>query len=707
MTKDAPTLDAAEAQQFGKPIAHNRLHRATALTLTIFPIATMLAVIVFVGGGPGNSTPLGLLALLIVAIPAAMGWTITRLRPGNAIGWLLMGHATLLTLGFLTDIYPSYSVHHHSGTLPGTALVAYASNATWPVWFAGMTAIAFVFPDGHLPSPRWRKWAWAAGFAFVIHMVVSMFDHDPLPSPYQHLQNPLPKLPVVVLVIGYPFVLGILASLFAAAFAVRARLKRAVGTERLQILWLAYAALTLPGAVLLCWTDTLITGGIGTLTTVGVVFMVAVVPLAIGIGILRHQLFDIELVINRTLVYGSLTIFVVAAYIGVVAGFGSLIGNRDITGVIVAGLVAVLIQPLHAHLQKRVDRWIYGDRSDPYAALQRLGGRLRETLAPDEVVQTVVDSVAEALRLPYVAVEFEREGGVEVTAAHGERGNGRIERRDLIYRGESVGRIAAEVPPGHELAAADRRLLDDLAGHAGAAVQSVRLTVDLQRSRERLVTAREEERRRLRRDLHDGIGPALAAMVLKLDAARRMVDRPDAEDLLKELRDEAQEAITDIRRLVYGLRPPALDEVGLIPALMQQAARLSSDGGKGALRISVTGPVDPVQLPAAIEVAAYRIALEAMTNVTRHARARGCTVEISLNGSLELVIADDGVGLRPDCAAGVGMSSMRERAEELGGSCAILTPAAGGTVVTAILPLVDAPVTERRVSVAESSEVSG
>jgi signal transduction histidine kinase len=481
------------------------------------------------------------------------------------------------------------------------------------------------------------------------------------------------------------FVFGYLFGLIASAFAVRARLRAATGDERIQVLWLAYAALWIPGTLALCFVDGAIMGSSGgPLTVIGLAIMMVMMPLAIAIGVLRYRLFDIELVINRTLVYGALTACVAAVYIAVVAGFDAVIGNRGVAGLLAVGVVAVMIQPLHARLQARVDRWIYGDRANPYAALQRLDSRLRETLTPSEVVQAVVDSVAEALRLPYAAVEFARGDEAQVIASHGIVGRGEIERRELSYRGEQVGTLAVEVPPGRTLASADQHLLDDLASHVGVAVQSVSLTVELQQSRKDLVTAREEERRRLRRDLHDGVGPTLAAMSMKLEVLN---DRVPAEDraIVAQLGEEVQETITDIRRLVYELRPPALDEFGLLPALSEQASRLSASGAK----FEVRGPSEMPQLPAAAEVATYRIALEAMTNVSKHAGATVCEVDLSLNGGIRLTVSDNGDGFSPGARHGVGMSSMRERAAEIGGDLTVET-SGDGTIVSAVLPLENA-----------------
>ena len=241
---------------------------------------------------------------------------------------------------------------------------------------------------------------------------------------------------------------------------------------------------------------------------------------------------------------------------------------------------------------------------------------------------------------------------------------------------------------GEPFGLADRRLLEDLARQAAAAVHAVRLTADLQRSRQRLVSAREEERRRLRRDLHDGLGPTLAALGLKLETARsRLSGDPRADALLADLAERTQRAVSDIRQLVYALRPPALDELGLLGALRQVASAAGAPASHGS-GVGLEMPDRLPPLPAAVEVATYRVAQEALTNVVRHSRARACTIRLQVAGAaLRLSIEDDGCGLPANHRAGVGLASMRERAEELGGTFDIEPRPGGGTCVQVVLPL--------------------
>jgi signal transduction histidine kinase len=301
------------------------------------------------------------------------------------------------------------------------------------------------------------------------------------------------------------------------------------------------------------------------------------------------------------------------------------------------------------------------------------------------VLPNIAEAVAQTLKLPYVALALKQGNRLEIAAAYG-MAAGEPMRLPLVYQAETVGQLlVAPRAPGEAFTPAERRLLDDIALQAGVAAHAVRLTADLQRSRERLVTAREEERRRLRRDLHDGLGPQLASLTLTLAAARELLrhDIDAADKLLQELSIHTQAAIADIRRVVYDLRPPALDDLGLVLALREQATNYSQAG----LQISIAAPEHLPPLPAAVEVAAYRIVQEALTNVVRHAQARSCAVCLTLGDALDMEIKDDGAGLPPHSRAGVGLTSMRERTAELGGTCRIESVPGAGTCIRASLPL--------------------
>jgi signal transduction histidine kinase len=419
------------------------------------------------------------------------------------------------------------------------------------------------------------------------------------------------------------------------------------------------------------------------------VFSLLLFPFSIGIAILRYRLWDIDIVINRTLVYGALSASVAGIYVLVVGALGALFQARGDLAIslLATALIALLVQPLRERLQRGVNRLMYGERDEPYAVLARLGQRLEATLASGAVLPTIVETVAQALKLPYAAIAVPGNGAPTVIA-YGTPVPAPL-TLPLIYGTETVGQfLFAPRTPGETISPADRRLLDDLARQAGIAVHALRLTRDLQQSRQRLVTTREEERRRLRRDLHDGLGPMLAGFTLKVAAIRNLLarDQAAADALLTELGAEIEAAVGDIRRLVYDLRPPALDELGLVGAIRARAIQYSANT-TGGLQVRVEVPSDLPPLPAAVEVAAYRIAEEALANVVRHAQARTCVVRLSLDDALRLEICDDGIGLPTARHMGVGLLSLHERAAELGGSCVVEPVPTDGTRVRARLPL--------------------
>ena len=413
-------------------------------------------------------------------------------------------------------------------------------------------------------------------------------------------------------------------------------------------------------------------------------------PIAVGIAVLRHRLFDIDVVINRTLVYGGLTAAVISVYVTTAAFLGSLVPREGsfATSLLATGVAALAALPVRDRLQRTVNRLMYGDRDEPYRAITRLAERLGASLTTEEILPTVVATVATALRLPYVAIELGNNRETTIAAATGDADARELVRVPLVDQGETIGElIVAPRSPGEAFSGADRQLLAGLAHEAGRAARSVRLIAEVERSRRQIVSAREEERRRLRRDLHDGLGPTVAGARLKVEAARSLAtSRPqDAASLLGELDTDLAGLLEEVRRISRGLRPPALDELGLMPALRAQATNLTVDSG---LDLRVEGPVELPPLPAAVEAAAYWIALEALTNVGRHSEATHCLVRVRLGDALEVEVEDDGVGIRPGAPRGVGLTAMHERATEVGGTFHVEPRAdAAGTRVVAHLPL--------------------
>jgi signal transduction histidine kinase len=342
---------------------------------------------------------------------------------------------------------------------------------------------------------------------------------------------------------------------------------------------------------------------------------------------------------------------------------------------------------------------MYGERDDPITVLSRLGQQLETTLAPDAVLPSLVETIAQTLKLPYVAIELKKENQIEMqpTISSGQKRSDVI-GFSLVYQAETVGQLlVAPRALGESFSPIDRHLLETIARQAGMAVHAVSITNELQQARQRLVTGIEEERRRLRRDLHDGLGPALASQGLKLGAAKQLLktDPDSAESLLDQVMMQNQDTVSNVRRLVYGLRPSVLDERGLAEAIRDHVWQGGNETGDLQLEVGEL-PADLPPLPAAVEVAAYRIALEALTNIIRHAQAKHCLIRFTKNAdrgtsSLQMEIVDNGIGLPRELHAGIGLHSMRERAEELGGMLTVGPVLAGGTRVLAILPLMTTP----------------
>ena len=332
---------------------------------------------------------------------------------------------------------------------------------------------------------------------------------------------------------------------------------------------------------------------------------------------------------------------------------------------------------------------MYGQHDNPYALLSQLNQQLEGATAPDALLPTVAATLAATLNLPYVAIETDLGAGQPAATYGTPPRHAEIISIPLAYRTAALGTLLVSARRPHEhLSAGDTRLLVDLARQVGITLHAAQLTDALQASREQLVLAREEERRRIRRDLHDGLGPTLASLRLQLSALRPTVrhDPEAAEHLIDELRTDVRTATAEIRRLVYDLRPPMLDEFGLLGALHNVG--LTNDG----LTRSIEAPAALPSLPAAIEVAIYRIATEALHNIVRHTEATGCTIRLALDDhNLTLTVTDNGCGLPANYLPGIGHRSMQERAEELGGSVTILPAPDGGTCVTAIFPFKGVP----------------
>jgi signal transduction histidine kinase len=635
------------------------------------------------GGRPvdaGDAT-LGLLYPLVGAL-------VLSRQPGNLVGRLLM--VSVVTGPYLLAAEYVQLAGTTDGLLPSAA----AWLAAWGFvpYYVIVALVPLYFPDGTLPSPRWRPIARVLATVVVVGTLAAMFRAGPLDYAPEFV-NPLALggiwVQIVLLLCSFTaFLVG--GGVGVAAQLVRMR--RAEGIERTRLQWLL-----LGESVLFVCTIASLVLDLPVISSALFAVGFAALPLAVAVAVLRHGLFDVGQVISRAVVFSVLSGLLLIGYAVVVGLLGELTAGERRIAVVVTAAATLAAAAGWERAQRAVDRLLYGERRDPFAVATRLGTTLDSAAAPAEALQALADEVARALRLPSVAIVPADARLPSVRSAGDQRLTGDVEEWPLTSLGQDVGRLAVtHRHPGERWRRSERAALDDAARRAAALVWAGALTADLQASRERIVAGREEERRRLRHDLHDGVGPELAGMALQLERlAGKLSADPDLAALAGRLRDQMRRTVAAVRRAVDDLRPPALDELGLVAALREHVAAYRMPvpaGGPAGDVDGVTVVADDLPpLRAAVEVAAYRIATEAVSNAVRHAGASTCTVSLGLSGEDLLVeITDDGRGVPADAVPGVGSTSMRERAGELGGTLDVTTGAGAGTTVRARLPLAGA-----------------
>jgi signal transduction histidine kinase len=619
---------------------------------------------------------------LAVVMSTAVGLVVTIRRCDNLIGWLLLANGFVLALNGLAANYAVYGLLERPGSLPGAAWAALFDQSGWPSVFAAFTAIAFVFPDGRLPSPRWRPIAYAAIASIGLFLLFSFLRPGSFDKPFEAFSKPLPQLPHAIFIAPFTVAaVGMLASLFAAAFAVRTRLRHASGIERSQIKLLAYAAALIPAAVVAGWIESLLGSGSDTATVIGLVLVVLAIPLAIGVAVMRYRLYEVDRLINRTLVYVALSALLALTYAAVSLTLGVALGAGSTLPTAAATLaVALAFGALRSRVQMLVDRRFSRAR---YEGLRRVEHYLVELRAGRAAPEATGVVLAEALGDPSLELFFwlpesdehvDSSGRPALVAPDSRRDLTPVRRGSLLLGAVLHDRALSERPD----------LLESVIDAAGLAIEIARLRAEVARrlaeveqSRERIVTAGYEERRRLERDLHDGAQQRLISIGLALRHIQGQLPAPSREaGELDAAVAQLGEAVKELRELARGVRPARLDD-GLGAALRELASR-------STLRTMVEATDERFQDH--LETAAYFVASEALANAAKHARASQVTVTATRqNGSLLVCVRDNGVGgARP--AEGSGLGGMTDRVAALGGSLIVDSPHGHGTVVTMELP---------------------
>lgn len=611
--------------------------------------------------------------------PAVVGLLIALRKPRNVIAWIMLLGALALTIVIPLEL------------VLGEGWALQIDRATWPLLYAWPIAVTFVFPNGRLLSRRWRWVAGATVASFVWFMTLALLDPEPFYGDAAEVPNPMAGNAVGEWILGsplgwiwVPLWLGILGSLFAGALAIRLRLRRSTGIERLQTLWLAWVAGLIPLGLLICGASSWVLGDsvVDWLLFPFLLFMEAAVAVAVGVAVTRYELYAIERLVNRTLVYATVTLVLLAVYAATTVGLGVFVGSGSAWVTAVATLAAALaFRPLRTRVQDTVDRRFARARFDGVRLVRTFEDDVRDgRRAPEEIASVLADALddptAELLFwLPETAAYANSVGAIVAEPTHGERARTEIQRDDA--------RTAVLL---HDPSLLERRdFLDGVLAAAALSVEMARLRVEVrlqlaevEASRTRIVEAGYEERRRLERDLHDGAQQRLVSLGVQLRRLQRTLPR-GAQILspaLDQIVDEVGAAIGDLRQIAAGVRPARLDD-GLEAAL-RDLARSSP--------LPVQVDVSGERVSASVEAAAYFVACEALTNAVKHAAASRVAVSaVRENGTLQLTISDDGLG-GATVRRGSGLAGLADRVAAHGGTLEVVSPTGRGTTIEVEIP---------------------
>jgi signal transduction histidine kinase len=671
--------------------------RRAVVTAVVTAVGTSVGLVLDAIARPGEAT----FTALLLAFPI-VGFVVLRQRPRATLGWLM------LSMGFVTALpftsYAGYSLEIHDGRLPFTTVALALGGPSW-VPFIGISGyLLLLFPDGHLPSPRWRWFAWACGIALAfITLIIWVYPGDFAESGYPGIDNPLgiEAIRPVADAIGF-FLAFVPLLIVGGATSLILRLRRTHDdVERHQIRWLAYAAAVI--AVLFSLGFLPGAGNEGSWTSIlqqiGAASFV-LIPITVGIAVLRYRLYDIDVVIKKTVVAAVLAAFVVVIYIGIVVGVGTLVGGRDAENgsfltVVAAGVVALLFQPLRTRARRLADRLVYGTRSTPYQVLGAFGEQLAGTYSSDDVVPRIARVLAEGVGADRARVWLRVGEDLRVVGrwpADATDDGADDFTTDVRHQGEELGALSVSMPGNDPMDEAKEELVRHLAGQAGLVLSNVRLTEelrarldDLRAAQKRLVTAQDAERKRLERNIHDGAQQQLVALAVKLKLADALVDRsPEkAHEALAQLQADTTQALEDLRDLARGIYPPLLADEGLGAALSAQARR-------AAIPIDVDVVVER-RYSTEVEAAVYFSCLEALQNTVKYADASRATVRVSDERSdLVFEVSDDGHGFDPtENGRGTGLRGIADRLGALDGSMEVVSAPGHGTTVRGHVPAPD------------------
>jgi signal transduction histidine kinase len=704
--------DATEQQE-----GRSRLrHLAWPLCALSLSVSAATAILVFLNRSAIHSVSAADPPAVVIPIGfAIIGALLASRRPRNTIGWTFLGIGGFVGIEGIAAQYVFRSSHFHR--LPFVPWVAWLDGwVLWLVFPSGLVLFLFLlFPDGRAQSRRWRRMGWVAATCAAGGVAMSMVQPTITVTGSATVRNPL-AVKALAGLSGYnsfawvPLWLGGLGLLITSMVGTILRTRRSTGELRQQLRWLGYAAgvtaafmvVDIVAGILVPslpqgWFDLVIVLGFG-----------VAVPVSCGIAILKHGLYELDIVVRKTLVYGVLAAFFTAVYVAVVVGIGTAIGSTHdpFLTLLAAALIALAFNPVRARAKHFANRMVYGKRASPYEVLSEFSERMAGTDSLEDVLPRMARILGEGTGAIRARVWLRVGGELRPEASWGDQANvgeplslpdgelpaiaGASKVVAVRHQGDLLGALTVTKPQNEPLTAAEGKLVDDVAAQAGLVLRNVRLTEELRAnleelraSRQRIVTAQDQERRRLERNIHDGAQQQLVAMAVKLRLMGSLVGRDAAKEreLADQLMGDAQDALQNVRDLARGIYPPLLQDAGLLAALRAQASKSS---------VPVSIEADGIaRYPQDQEAAVYFCALEALQNVAKYASATQVAVRLREdNGLLRFEVTDDGVGFDPQAKGyGSGLQGMADRLAAQSGELAVTSSPGAGTTVRGSLPV--------------------
>jgi signal transduction histidine kinase len=622
-----------------------------------------------------------------------LGIVIVNKRPRNAIGWVFIVAGAALALAGFGQSYALHGLVAEPGSLPAGQALAWLSNVLWPIPIVCLTLLFLLFPTGHLPSPRWRPVVWVVMAVYAVLTVVSIILatagwSDPFEG-FDVAAGTLGDLGWIAIVIA---VFGEIVALVLSVVSLVVRYRGSTADERLQLKWFVSAAAIAALAFSVgFFVDSAV---VSVIVSISLVFLYV----AIGIAMLKHNLYDIDLIINKTITYGAIAAFITAIYVIVVVVIGAFIGVTEGVSLLATAVVAVAFQPIRRRAQQFANRLVYGERATPYEVLSRFSEQVGETYSGEDILVRMARLLAEGTGATSAVVWLRVGDEVRPAATWPTNGamataiplaadeppviDGATASIPVRHQRELLGLLTVTKPPNEPLSPVEEKLVADLAGQAGLVLANSRLIEDLRASRQRLVAAQDAERRRLERNLHDGAQQQLVAMAVRLRLARTTASRDlaEADRMLEQLESDVSDALENLRELARGVYPPLLADRGLAAAIEAQARRSP---------VPVLVEADGIgRYPQELETALYFCTLEALQNAAKYAEANEVAVRLAEDhGELVLSIRDDGRGFdRAETPLGAGLQNMADRLAALGGTLTVRSRPGAGTTIEGRAP---------------------